>query len=361
VLFSARTPLCTALLAVPLVCFSLFLALPTMAQKSSPKPPTKPSLAVKGTSQLPGEWCSLGKTYTFGQGDNAINLTLKSAVYRLEPLQIGRRLVVPKASEKMLVLRYTLQNPNPRDYKVSWATPMSYGWIAVDSKNTNHTAPADAGMEPSGAELDMLLKPGQKVECIRCLLVPAEASVPKLMVQPASGPVARYDLTKFATPLPEAQRDTTDITGFTPTALLQGTAGKPFLNGFQELTLLAAERTDAPFAFDSQTRQMADQKRDLYVISFALKYNGSEASSGWLSDIKAFVTNEDGDRIEQRGYFAHIRRDETFQGTVPPRGDEVRFRLYFIVPKGVPIKTVEIGWRDARKFRFDAAAIPAKP
>ena len=63
-----------------------------------------------GTTQLPGEWCDSGKTYTLGK-DNAVNLTLKSAEYTIGRVKVGSRV--------FSVFRHLAQSPPPC-FGISW-------------------------------------------------------------------------------------------------------------------------------------------------------------------------------------------------------------------------------------------------
>ncbi|PNA17263.1 hypothetical protein C1X78_26055, partial [Pseudomonas sp. MPR-R1B] len=69
---------------------------------------------VLGTQQLPGEFGKFGTTYTIGK-QNPLNFTLVSATYRADRFIgadfTGNRFAwVPDASQKLLVIEYSVQN-----------------------------------------------------------------------------------------------------------------------------------------------------------------------------------------------------------------------------------------------------------
>lgn len=87
------------------------LAVPAFAQTRSATPAAPSTRVVQGTTQLAGDVGVIGKAFTIGKNENAINFTLTSAEFSVSRVTVGEDVYTPKADEKLLVLRYTVHNP----------------------------------------------------------------------------------------------------------------------------------------------------------------------------------------------------------------------------------------------------------
>ena len=167
------------------------------------------SVGAKGTTQMSGVWAQYNKPYSLGKG-NKLNFTMKSAEFTVDAVRIGRRFYFPDGNEKLLVIHYTIQNPEKRQMSARWS---SFQFTVVDQMNANHEAVRDMGHETTGDELRMDLKPAQKVEAFSIFKVPAKGQVPKLMVKRSVEPILRYDLRGKVKRLEPPFVDPSDPTG----------------------------------------------------------------------------------------------------------------------------------------------------
>src|SRR5579871_6690364 len=71
---------------------------------------SQPAHTVQGTAQLAGENGKIGVTYTLGKS-SPYNFTLLDARYSASRVVIGGDTAMPKADEKLLVVDFTVQNP----------------------------------------------------------------------------------------------------------------------------------------------------------------------------------------------------------------------------------------------------------
>ncbi len=162
------------------------------AHAQAKKPAKKPAKAaakkatgpvVLGTTQLPGDFGKIGQTYTMG-GSYPLNFTLQSVRYTAERFTVQNNTYVPADDQKLMILRYTVHNPMPREQRYYWA---DLKFTAVDAIDTNHefiTAVRRAGVKEQS--FSQQLKPAQKVEIEAAILVPANGEIPKLIVQHAA-------------------------------------------------------------------------------------------------------------------------------------------------------------------------------
>ncbi len=185
------------------------------------KPPAPQKRVVQGTSQLKGDQGELGLTYTLGK-ESPINFTLKSCEYLAERKRIGADYYVPTAEEKLLVVHFTLQNPQPSERGVGWSV---CSFTAVDATDTNREYPQNIGVESTQEALSLDLKPAQKLDAYTIITVPARGEVPKLIVKAQDQLVIRYDLRKKVKGLAAPFGDPADKSGATALADVPAVVG----------------------------------------------------------------------------------------------------------------------------------------
>jgi hypothetical protein len=156
---------------------------------------------VLGTTQLQGYEGRVGETFTLGK-NMPFNFTLRSAEYSVSRVNFGGTTYFPKGDEKMLVLRFTVQNPTSRVFNYTY----SYiKFTAVDSTGVSREHVGDVAREVTNQTGTFPLNPGQKIDVYTTIRVAAFGAVPKLIVRPAyetEAPIVRYDLRNVAKKLP---------------------------------------------------------------------------------------------------------------------------------------------------------------
>ncbi|WP_019587832.1 hypothetical protein [Deinococcus apachensis] len=174
-----------------------------------------PTRVVQGTTQLAGVAAKLGQTFTLGKG-SPLNFTLLKAEYSVGRVVIGKTVYFPKAAEKLLVLHFTVHNPQKAEVRCYWPDLRSTAFDAQDRGFSYVQAVAHDGTSES---LAVRLKPAEKLNVMTVIRVPAAGVVPKLMVQrEGDGEVLRYDLRGGVQPFAKGLADPTDASGATPLA-----------------------------------------------------------------------------------------------------------------------------------------------
>ena len=167
---------------------------------------------VKGTTQMAGDNGKLNVTYTIGKTDS-INVTLTNVRYSVVREVVGSEVVAPSKDEKLLVIDFIAHNPNPKALPFDAA---SLKFIGVDQESVNRLYDGYFTRANTGELFNTDLKPAQKVELRTVIVVPANGTVPKLILEHRSGgPVLRYDLKSYLKPLPSGFADAKDETGMT--------------------------------------------------------------------------------------------------------------------------------------------------
>ncbi len=326
------------------------------AARPTPKPPTKPAgPIVLGTQQLPGDFGQPGTTYTIGRIE-PLNVTLKSAAYTIEPFVAGGNAWVPKADEKLLLLRFTVHNPNPKEFFLSASSLKLTG---VDKTDTNRVAlPAmvrEGLMEP----LNLALKPAQKLDVVLAILVPAAGVVPKLIVEREPGaPVIRYDLRGKVVSLPASMADESDPSGASVKKSVPAQPGTFYPLGVFDT------RLDSVGAVEGKLLGRDPGAGKYWFTSIFTIKNRTATNQRYVwSDFVPELRDTDGEKPRWTQAILKATRDEQAWGELMP-GEEARIRLFFALPKNVAGKTLTLGEGKAvhpsvaRPFAFDLTNAP---
>ncbi|RYG23291.1 hypothetical protein EON82_14465 [bacterium] len=324
-----------AVAAVCLASVSTASAMPQQGKaKQAPKkaavqkPTTRP---VLGTAQLPGDNGKLNQAYTMGQ-TRKVNFTLTGARYTKTRWTIDGRAAAPDKTTKLLVLSFSIQNPNPEITNFNMGT---LKFTAIDQENVNHEYEGMVIQKAEEKNLTMDLKPAQKIECETVIVVPAKGVVPKLMVaHDTGGGVLRYDLRPIVQKLdkPFSEDGATAV----ETINAEKDAYYPLMHwDVKYLSTAISEKR-----FGNWT--ISDNK--VFVLA---KFQIKKASkTGYIARFRAELISEDGDRYDDQG----MKKASLEEGANGPTefGQEMNVRMAFAIPKGVKIAKLRI-WEDQSK------------
>jgi hypothetical protein len=308
------------------------------------KPPAPQKRVVQGTSQLKGDQGEFGLTYTLGK-ESPINFTLKSCEYLGERKWIGTDYYVPTGEEKLLVLHFTLQNPQPAERGVGWSV---CSFTAVDASNTNREYPQNIGVESNQEVLNLNLKPAQKIDAYTVITVPAQGEVPKLIVKSQDQLVIRYDLRKKVKGLSAPFADPADKSGATARSDVPAVAGTYYPVGMWDA------RLDSTSYTTQAIKEEAPEGGVRYLVLNMTFRNPTKSaqSLGW-SALAPKVRTTDGENLDWNQELLYASRDETISMDVEP-GQEAKVRYYFTIPSGSTAKQFSVQQSDeGRRFTWD--------
>jgi len=342
----------TLALVLAAVCIAGALA----AKKPPPKKPPvkKPSAAsgIQPAMPMPGQWAELNKPYYLGQ-DKQIVFTLKSCAFSCDRLYFGDEIVTAGGQEKLLILKFSLQNPKKEEWTVNWSTVR---FTAVDSQDNNREGTDYVGQDINKQKLDMRLKPAQKVECYTCIRLPNDCLAPKLIVKPSDdGPVLRYDLHGKVKGLEPPFADPNDTTGATALADVPAEKGNlyPGINfdfTFDGIAFVGGTYGDSEpnegygWAVVSATmKNMAKEKQSINWATLIPKVKGKSGSLDFTNGV--FASAED-----QGGF-----------GTDMEPGDTIGVKYAFPVRKGAQLTSFSLQETDeGRRYVWDLGAVKAE-
>lgn len=304
---------------------------------------------TQGTTQQAGGVGQLGKAYTLGKENYALNFTLKSAEFLVARQVIGTDIIAPKPNEKLLLLHCTIQNPQKQEANLSNG---QIKFTAVDSKNKNHVRFYYFAREGDNKELNIYLKPGQKIDVVAPIIVPANGAIPKLIVEGAlaNNPVVRYDLSKGIKGLPAPYADPKNPFNAPNTVSVK--TGQYYPDKEFDFKLES-------FVFSSEkpSGETPIEGKRFLMVTFSARNPINDDQTRYLlslkNDLKFIVTDVNGDL--NNGSFEWYKAGTSDRIENFPQmayNQEYKFRIAFQLPKDINPKTLTVNG-NLRNFVFD--------
>ncbi|MFC4454729.1 hypothetical protein [Deinococcus sonorensis] len=290
--------------------------------------------AVMGTAQRPGDAARPGQEYTVGR-QNPMNFILRGAEFSVGRANVGGGSVIPTREQKLLIVHYTLHNPQQQDLLVR---SDQLKLTAVDAQDVNHDAEDALSREGQTTPLELQLKPGQRIDVVTAILVPATGPVPKLIVQPLGDDhpaVLRYDLRGVVKPLPAALSTPNDPV--TAPAVIPAALGTTLPLGYFD-----AQVKGVTYTRDTLTAFAAPEDgQQVAVVALTLKNAGSK-SQFYRGDVfPAEVTLDNGERVKFTDVMVRADRNADAEGELRP-GEQLSVRLLGLIPDGRTVASVTL-------------------
>lgn len=324
--------------------FACSIAVSGAAAKKTAKPAAKKAQANVETVQLAGDNGVLGKVYSIRKGD-PLYFRLKSAEFSTSQLVIGENTIIPKANEKLLVLHFTVQNPGKSESFVRWD---SLRFTAVDSVNLNHEAENFWGDEKNHSNVEIKLKPAQKIDAYCGILVPAKGVVPKLIVMSSDdndGPILRYDLRDKVSPLKAPVADPSDSTNATALEKVKAEFNTSYSYANFDINV-----EKYGYISDAIDDNAPDEDNRYMVFTLLAKNKSRENQLLRFDTVDAVLNSTDGESLEYGGMIL-ANANRSFGKEIAPDG-EMQVRIYFNVNKDSTPKTLELREGESRAYEF---------
>lgn len=345
-----------AFVATAVVSSPLLGAVKEPAPKKPPaKAPAKSSTtnkATAGTTQLKGSEPKFGETWTLGRTD-PWNFTLDSAEYIAEQLKIGDRIWCPKANEKLLVLRFTVHNPQRDEALMRYDT---FRFTVVDTKDQNWEGIGDLGAD-KGKEpyeyYNVNMKPAQKAKLLTAVPVPAAGVMPKLIVRGSDDLVLRYDLRGKVKGFSAPFADPKDSTGLT---LLESVPGK--IGDYYPVGDFDVKLDEVSTATSGMFGDLELEEGNYWLIVKLTARNETAAKALLRYDtFQPKLTDEDGVEIERAARTMYSASRNTDLDTNIDPGQEMRFRYAFQVAGDQKLKVFTVQQdEECRAYFYDASS-----
>lgn len=307
------------------------LAITTAASAQPSTKPSKQTVGTLGTQQMKGGDGLVGTTFTDGNG-LVLNAKLIGAEYTVSRHNISHSTcVVPKVGEKLLILRWDVQNPLTVDQYIN-GQAFSFATVASDNqlrKNSEYYRLATAK-----DTLGNSIKPGQHLpaELIGVEVVPAAGAVPKLILnygrKGTTEKVTRYIFGKapnIIKALAEGDADPADPTRASAAEQVPAKIGVTYPLGFLDFTI-----SDIAFVPGPLAKTNAGEGKRFLVVTFSVvnKSWGKQYENQFVAS--TLYTSDD----EKTKAFLLLKskRDEMAEGTMFEADDSGTYRMAFIVP-----------------------------
>ncbi|WP_027482398.1 hypothetical protein [Deinococcus pimensis] len=332
-----------------LVLFAFLSHATAASTVATPKPKGTP--VVQGTTQLDGQNARLGQTFTIGK-TSPLNFTLLSATYSVGRFEVDNSVWSPKADEKLLVLRFTVQNPQKRDVGYYWG---DVKFTAVDAQDRNYEGATAIARPGTTASLQVTLKPAQKVEVTTVVVVPAAGPVPKLIVRRnGESAVLRYALSGQVTPLVSPFADPADASGATASQRVPVTPGT-----YVPLEQYDVRLDEVRVTSDAiQGKTPAAGYKFLSAV-FTLRNPLTRPVNYYWGNFDVSLLDADGDMIKYNQTLLKASKDEVSSGAIG-KGEMVRVRFYFEVADGAPGERLLLSDRRGRTYAFDVRSVGSR-
>ncbi len=318
-----------------------------------------PSTGAAGTQQLAGGVGVFGQAVTLGK-ESPLNFTLRSLEYAVGRIAIGREVWQSNAKQKLLIMRFTAQNPQQnKDVALDNA---SFIFTTVDSSNVSVT-PAWAGGELAIARdndftpVRTPLKPGQRLDVYTVFVVPNDVSVPKLVVErnrERTAGVVRYDLTGKIKGLPAPFA--ADSNGFKALEEITAQLGVFYPMGLNDFKLESAQISTLE-AGDVRPKNGRRFVRLTLTIKNSMPLGAPKARFGMCGADGFTLEFTDAENERQTAgacgsNFLKFARNENGDGELTA-GQESKVRYLFEVPDGVAAAKLVVFSEKSIRYTFD--------
>ena len=236
----------------------------------------------------------------------------------------GLDLVVrPAAAEKLLVVHFTLRNPNSAETWLSWS---SVSFRAVDAKGMNREDLQEFFNEQTGESVDAPLQPDQKIDAYTVITMPARGPATLLRSQAEDGNPLEFALGSAVAALQPPFADPTDPTGASALAEVPAAMGESIAVGNFSMTVDKIAYTRGPI------QESGPSKGSQFLVANLRVRNQAPADQTLAWDSFEFsLRAPDGDDIPWNGELLAAKRDAAVEVTATP-GREIALRIYFEVP-----------------------------
>lgn len=286
-----------------------------------------PTTKHKGDS--PAGPAHIGDTVTIDTQPGSLKLTVDKLEFAAGRVMLGdTHSELPTESEKLLIVHYTLENPNASAVPVSGKTVR---FTALDEFRKPHEDVPLTATE-DGDSLDGPLAPGAKVDAIKVIHVPGHGPLAALLVDPglADATPLHVEVTGQIAKLPAPYADPQDPTGYTVLPTIAAKMGDSYPVGDCDLTLEKAEYSDDSLLnYSGETPP--DSEHVYAVFTFDVVCRNPSGESFGLESFNPELTTADGVQTDPAN--APLLNGTLDLALDPelPFDDDRHFRVYFVI------------------------------
>ena len=316
---------CVTLLAGALLFSPLAFAQTKPKPKPKPKPAAKP--AVQGAAPMKGQYGQPNVLYTVGKAE-PLNYALKSIEYSLSPINVGGRVYSANGKQKLVNARFLVSNPSKGE-RTLWDGSQRITLVSTGGQNFDG---GSIGVPNSNKPQNVSLKPGQRAEFFVPFVVNGDAVIDRIIVQHAPNePVLRLRVANFIKKLPaffapDGVKTKETLTGATG-VWYPGTFLSHRFDGWQKL-----ETVDG---------NAADEGHEWVAARVSVKNVSGNTHGIYGGNIRGQLVDADGEIVEKNRL---IRASSEADASPELKaGQEYAYRIVFMVPTNLEVKTLRLG------------------
>lgn len=303
----------------------------------------------------------VGETVTIDTDAGALKLTIDKLELSAERFKMGdSAMEMPSAAEKLLIVHYHLQNPNPNDVAVSGSTVR---FTALDMDRKPHDDVETAVSEDQEDIVDQPLKSGDSVSAVKVIHVPARGPIAALLVTPgpAEATPMHVDVTGHVDKLAPPYVDPQDPTGFNALPAIEGKIGQTYQVGDCDLTLQDAEYSNDSL-LNYTGEDAPDDEHSFAVFTFDVTCRNMSGESFTAGSFNPSLETIDGMQVDPANApLLNKTLNLAFQSDLT-YGDDRHFRVYFVVSKHDSMASLTISAAaGARKYIYDLSDVQRPP
>ena len=289
-----------------------------------------------------GQTCSLRDSFS---------VTLESAKYTVECVNIGEASYFPQAGEKLLVLRFRVQNPG-KDALTFDGNSIPFS--VIDAAGSSHESVQDVGLEPGRDTAEFTLKPGEAQDGLYTALITSAAGADAALVIEAGREGLPEDLVRCqlpgkVEPLAAPFANPADHSGATALRTVSAHWGV-----FYPMALLAARLDSAAYTAQPLGGSPPDAGERYLTATFTIQ-NKSAGNLG-ISGVNftPILRDAQGQMLEYNQTILQPAADASADTLLAP-GAEVSVRFFWPLPKAVRAKTLSLAEGLSRAYMFDVS------
>jgi hypothetical protein len=239
------------------------------------------------------------------------------------PVRNGEEITLPLASQKLLVVHYTLKNTNSEEIVVSRGV---LRFAAIDSEGSTSEIFDDILSEKTGESVDTMLRPNQSLDAYAVITLPAKGGIEKLVVEGSGGSSLEIGIGSSLKPLPAAAADPADPSGFSALAEVHAPMSATCQLGRFNLLVEKAQYSAGPIL-----KQMPGKGARFLGVALAVSNRTPQEQPIHWGTFTFVLQLADGTEITWNEEFLLSNTDELIDQTLGP-GKQLKAWLFFEVP-----------------------------
>jgi len=311
---------------------------------STTTPTTPPATTSPAETVYPPDGPGkFGETYRMRESD-PLNFTLKSANFTVAAVNAGEFGVAPAAREKLLVLHFSVGNPQATERLVRHDM---LRLSTLDAAGLNYPSKT-WGVDATGKPAALNLTPGTTVDLYTMLVIPAKGEPATIMVKSNrdnDGPDLVYTVHGQVPALPAPFADPADATG--ATALEEVAAAKGAAYPCDHFTVSMEKIASVTTPLGEVTLKEGER----FLVCTLLVKNQFPVDCQLRRDmLQPELIGSEGEQMLYRGMLLETT-DRPVAQLVHP-GAEMRVRIFFTVPKGARAQQLIMRENKSRRYRY---------